>query len=109
MRFARCRWPRYFFFPFRCQEEALVLGRRRREMPPEIVLLLLRVREMNRAGGSWQGSGSLDPMFQGCSIFPRVTGARKMIRWVVCLTIHPTICPAISPSVSMHISLTLSL
>lgn len=92
------------FFPFGCQEEALVVGRRRREMPPENVLLLKIMREINWAGGSWQGSGSSDPMFQGCSIFPRVTGDRKMIGWVVCLSIHPTICPTISLSVSMHIS-----
>lgn len=55
------------FFPFGCQAKAPVLRRKRRETPPENVLLLLMSVEINKAGASRQGSGRLDPTVQGCS------------------------------------------
>lgn len=60
-------------FPFRCQAGSAVLGGRK-ERPPDSTLM---VKGINRAGGSRQGSGNSDPVFQGCFAFPGVTGAAQ--------------------------------
>lgn len=57
----------FFFSPLDAWQKAPVLRRKRREMPPENVLLLLMSVEINSSGTHWQGSGRLDPVVQGCS------------------------------------------
>ena len=54
------------FFPSDAKAKAPLLRRKRREMLPENVLLLLMGMEINRASACWQGSGRLNPMVQGC-------------------------------------------
>ena len=63
-----------FFFPFGCQAKTPVMSRKRREMPPENVLLFVMSVEINRAGAHWQGSGRLNPMIQGQSDSSPVLG-----------------------------------